>query len=83
MRPAIINSPFYSLDTHYAGGVVAQSDRSDATISTIAAQVIDQFHDHAVFAQAYAGWSAGLAYGWVATLERGHHLRRAALLTRT
>jgi len=64
LRQAIINSPFYSLDTHYAGGVAAQNiDQSDHLYDR--GQVIDQFHDHAVYAQAYAGWSAGLDHGWV------------------
>jgi outer membrane protein assembly factor BamA len=64
MRQAIINSPFYSLETHHAGGLVAQSiDQSDHLYDR--GQVINQFHDHSVYAQAYAGWSAGLDHGWV------------------
>ena len=70
MRQAIINSPFYSLDTHYAGGIVAQSiDQVDHLYDR--GDVIDQFHDHAVFAQAYAGWSAGLDNGWVRRWSAG------------
>ena len=62
MKQAVINSPFYSLDTHYAGGVVAQAnDQVDHLYDR--GNVIDQYHDHAVFAQAYAGWSAGLNNG--------------------
>jgi len=34
-------------------------------------QVMDQFHDHAVYAQAYAGWSAGLNNGWVRRWSAG------------
>jgi len=71
MRQAIINSPFYSLETHYAGGVVAQSiDQSDHLYDR--GEVVDQFHDHAVFAQAYAGWSAGLIDGWVRRWSVGY-----------
>ena len=70
MRQAIINSPFYSLDTHYAGGVVTQSiDQSDHLYDR--GRVIDQFHDHSVYAQAYAGWSAGLDHGWVRRWSAG------------
>ena len=70
MRKAIINSPFYSLDTHYAGGLVAQSnDQLDRLYDR--GDVIDRFHDHAVFAQAYGGWSAGLKDGWVQRWSAG------------
>lgn len=70
MRQAIINSPFYSLDTHYAGGVVAQSvDQSDHLYDR--GQVVDQFHDHSVYAQIHAGWSAGLDHGWVRRWSAG------------
>jgi len=70
MRQVIINSPFYSLDTHHAGGVVAQSiDQSEHLYDR--GQVIDQFHDHSVYAQAYAGWSAGLDHGWVRRWSAG------------
>jgi outer membrane protein assembly factor BamA len=70
MKQAIINSPFYSLDTHYAGGVAAQAnDQIDHLYDR--GNVIDQYHDHAVFAQAYAGWSAGLNNGWVRRWSAG------------
>lgn len=70
MRKAIINSPFYSLDTHYAGGLVAQSnDQLDRLYDR--GDVIDRFHDHAVYAQAYGGWSAGLKNGWVQRWSAG------------
>jgi len=70
MRQAVINSPFYSLDTHHAGGVVAQSiDQSDHLYDR--GRVIDQFHDHSVYGQAYAGWSAGLDQGWVRRWSAG------------
>ncbi len=70
MRKAIVNSPFYSLDTRYAGGLVAQSnDQLDRLYDR--GDVIDRFHDHAVFAQAYGGWSAGLKDGWVQRWSAG------------
>jgi outer membrane protein assembly factor BamA len=63
-RSALINSPFYSLDTHWAGGVLAQdADQVDSLYDR--GQIIDQFRDHGVFAQAYAGWSPGLQNDWV------------------
>ena len=63
-RSALINRPFYSLDTHWASGVLAQDyDQVDSLYDR--GQIIDQFHDHGVFAQAYAGWSPGLQNGWV------------------
>ena len=70
MRSAIINSPFYSLETHYAGGVVAQNDNHIDYLYD-RGQVIDEFHDHGVFAEAYAGWSAGLQNGWVRRWSAG------------
>jgi hypothetical protein len=70
LRQAIINSPFYSLDTHHAGGLAAQSsDQTDYLYDR--GDVIDRFHDHAVFAQAYGGWSAGLKNGWVQRWSAG------------
>lgn len=70
MRQAIIDSPFYSLETHHAGGIVAQSiDQSDHLYDR--GEVIDQFHDHSVYVQAYAGWSAGLDHGWVRRWSAG------------
>lgn len=69
-RSAIIDSPFYSLNTHYAGGVLAQANNHDDSLYD-RGRIIDQFHDHGVFAQAYAGWSAGLRNGWVSRWSAG------------
>jgi hypothetical protein len=70
MRSAIINSPFYSLETRQAGGLSAQSnDHIDRIYDR--GQVLDEFHDHGVFAEAYAGWSAGLDNGWVSRWSTG------------
>jgi hemolysin activation/secretion protein len=70
VRSAIINSPFYSLETHHAGGIIAQADDHDDYLYD-QGRIIDQFHDHGVFAQAYAGWSAGLENGWVRRWSAG------------
>jgi hypothetical protein len=64
MRFANINSPFYSLETRYAAGVLGQdNDQVDHLYDR--SNIIDQFHDHSVFAQAYAGWSTGLHNSYV------------------
>jgi hypothetical protein len=70
MRSAIVNSPFYSLETHLAGGALAQ-DNNHIDYLYDRGQKIDEFHDHGVFAEAYAGWSAGLADGWVSRWSTG------------
>ncbi|HVW68780.1 MAG TPA: hypothetical protein VHB68_07375 [Steroidobacteraceae bacterium] len=70
MRAAILDSPFYALETRHAGGVLGQDlDQTDFLYDR--GRVIDEFHDHAVFAQAYAGWSAGLQNGWVSRWSGG------------
>jgi hypothetical protein len=69
-RSAIIDSPFYSLDTHHAGGGVAQADDHDDFLYD-RGEIIDQFHDHGVFIQGYAGWSPGLQNGWVRRWSAG------------
>ena len=70
LRMAIINSPFYSLNTHYAGGVAATgNDHVDYLYDR--GRIIDEFHDHARYAEAYAGWSAGLRNGWVSRWSAG------------
>jgi hypothetical protein len=69
-RSAIVDSPFYSLDTRHAGGVLAQADDHIDYLYD-RGQIINQFYDHGVFAQAYAGWSAGLQNGWVSRWSAG------------
>lgn len=70
MRSLIINSPFYSLETHHAGGVIAQAnDHIDRLYDR--GKTIDAFHDHGVFSEIYAGWSSGLRNGWVRRWSAG------------
>jgi Omp85 superfamily domain len=70
MRSAIINSPFYSFDTPLAGGLTAQSNsRTDYLYDR--GRILDEFRDHGVFAESYAGWSAGLRDGWVSRWSTG------------
>jgi hypothetical protein len=69
-RAAAVNSPFYSLDTRYAGGALAQdNDHTDYLYDR--GRIIDEFHDRAGLAQIYAGWSAGLRNGWVSRWSTG------------
>lgn len=70
LRSAIINSPFYSLQTHYAGGLtVKRNDHVDYLYDR--GRIIDEFHDHSRYVQSYAGWSAGLRNGWVSRWSAG------------
>jgi outer membrane protein assembly factor BamA len=70
LRSAIINSPFYSLQTHYAGGLtVTRNDHVDYLYDR--GRIIDEFHDHSRYVQAYAGWSAGLRNDWVTRWSAG------------
>ncbi|MGH8209511.1 MAG: hypothetical protein ACRETD_02155, partial [Steroidobacteraceae bacterium] len=70
VRSAILNSPFYSLETRHAGGLVAQGDDHIDYLYD-RGQIMDEFHDHGVFAETYAGWSAGLKNGWVSRWSAG------------
>lgn len=64
LRSVIINRPFYSLETHLAGGVIAQAnDHIDHLYDR--GKTIDEFHDHGAFSEIYTGWSSGLQNGWV------------------
>jgi hypothetical protein len=64
MRSVTLNRPFYSLETHHAGGVLAQNnDHIDYLYDR--GRMIDKFHDHGVFSEIYTGWSRGLENGWV------------------
>ncbi len=70
LRSAIFNSPFYSLQTHYAGGLaVMRNDHVDYLYDR--GRIIDEFHDHSRYVQTYAGWSAGLRNGWVTRWSAG------------
>jgi hypothetical protein len=70
LRAVIINRPFYSLETHHAGGMIAQSgDHIDSLYDR--GHVIDQFHDRGVFTEIYTGWSRGLENGWVRRWSAG------------
>lgn len=70
MRSVIVNSPFYSLETHHAGGVLAQADDHIDYLYD-RGHAVDQFHDHGVFSEIYAGWSGGLENGWVRRWSTG------------
>ena len=61
---AAIVRPFYALDARWAAGVsVAQYDRIDPLYN--AGQVVSRYRHRQDLAEAFGGWSSGLAGGWV------------------
>ena len=63
-RQLVINRPFYSLNTRYAGGFTGTDDlRVDSLYDR--GEIVDQFRDHSRYVEGYGGWSSGLANGWV------------------
>jgi hypothetical protein len=67
---ASIVRPFYSLDSRWSTGITASQDsRIDAIYS--AGKVTSEYRHHADQAEAFAGWSPGLADGWVRRYSLG------------
>jgi hypothetical protein len=65
-----LERPFYALDTRWAGGgSLSDYTRTDSLYDQ--GRIIDQFEDHARYAQAYVGWSPGLRDGWVERVSIG------------
>ena len=63
-RQLVVNRPFYSLNTRYAGGFTGTDDlRVDSLYDR--GQIVDQFRDRSRFVEGYAGWSSRLDNGWV------------------
>ena len=58
-----LQRPFYSLDTHRAGGVTAYDGTSTVPLYSNG-QIIDQFQVHHQLHQAFYGWSNGLVGGF-------------------
>ena len=59
-----VDRPFYSLDTHHAGGgYVYDSIREDPRYAY--GDEVGKFEHDEQFAEVYGGWSAGLRNGWV------------------
>lgn len=65
-----LERPFYSLDTHRAGGVAVNDDlRVDSRYDL--GKVIDKFETHAKLASAYWGFSSGLSNDWARRYSLG------------
>ena len=61
---ASVVQPFYALDARWSAGIVATKDtRIDPVYN--AGQVVAQYRHKQQQAEAFAGWSPGLADGWV------------------
>ncbi|MDP3823275.1 MAG: BamA/TamA family outer membrane protein [Burkholderiales bacterium] len=61
---ASIVQPFYALDSRWSAGITAAKDtRIDAVYN--AGKVVGQYRHGQEHAEAFAGWSPGLAGGWV------------------
>ena len=62
--------PFYALDVRRAYGIdVLEAHQVDPLYDR--GEVVDEFHDHRTYAQAYLGWSPGLQAGWVQRFSAG------------
>lgn len=67
----ILDHPFYSLDTRWAGGVAATDDeRVDSRYDL--GEVVDQYRVDQKLSTAYVGWSRGLRNGWVTRWKFGY-----------
>jgi hypothetical protein len=69
-KTAWIDRPFYALDTRWAAGARAlDDDRKDAIYN--AGEVVAKYRHRQKSAQAYGGWSPGLARGWAQRYSLG------------
>jgi hypothetical protein len=70
LREFTAQSPFYALNTRWAGGVYGLDDLQTDSLWDRGA-IIDQFADHHQGAQIYGGLSQGLHDGWVERWSTG------------
>ncbi len=70
MRRLIVDRPFYSLETHHAGGISINDSTEDDTLYDLGHE-IDKFADHSRFYQIYGGFSHGLENGWTRRYSAG------------
>ncbi|EQD63385.1 conserved hypothetical protein, secreted, partial [mine drainage metagenome] len=63
LRSLTIDRPFYSFETHYAGGVSLNDTTLDDSIYDLG-RVVDKFAAQTKYFQGYVGWSPGLVRGW-------------------
>ncbi len=63
LRSLTIDRPFYSFETHYAGGVSLNDTTLDDSLYDLG-RVVDKFAAQTKYFQGYVGWSPGLVRGW-------------------
>ena len=69
-QEARLERPFFSLDARWAAGIDLRNEtRIDSVYDN--GSIVDRFGTHERVATAYAGWSAGLRYGWVTRWTAG------------
>ncbi len=83
LRTLSVDRPFYSFETHYAGGVSLDDTTLDDSLYDLG-QVIDKFAAQTKYFQGYVGWSPGLVGGWTQRFMLGwtydrHRFAPAAL----
>lgn len=77
---ASIVRPFYSLDSRWSAGLTAAKDtRIDAVYN--AGKIVGQYRHKQNQAEAFAGWSPGLADGWVQRYSVGMGYQNDAYAT--
>ncbi|MGB6605688.1 MAG: POTRA domain-containing protein, partial [Steroidobacteraceae bacterium] len=70
MHDYLVNYPFYSLDSHWAGGSNGNDDLQTNSLYD-RGNIIDQFSDQHDYVQVYGGWSPGLQSDWVQRWQTG------------
>lgn len=70
LRRLIVNRPFYSLETRYAGGLTLSDSTRDHSLYD-RGRVIDKFLQLDRDFQLYGGWSSGLERGWTRRYSAG------------
>ena len=66
----LVDRPFYSLDTHRAGGGALSDDTHIDSLYDLG-EIVDQFREQRRFGDLYAGISPGLVNGWARRLTFG------------
>ncbi len=83
LRTLTVDRPFYSFETHYAGGVSLDDTTLDDSLYDLG-RVVDRFAAQTKYFQGYVGWSPGLVGGWTQRFMLGwtydrHRFAPAAL----
>lgn len=69
-RSGVIDRPFYSFDTRWAGGVSALDSYRTGQRYDLA-HVVDEFKHDQQRIEAFAGWSTGWQEGWIWRVQAG------------